>query len=356
MNKEHARSLSPVAVKVLLTAIFILTIAAIILQFAADLQFNSAKKLESVYLWQEARGKYQLAIKLNPFNAQYLAGLGDFLRGKSVYQEDRIAWLKMAEKLYARALELNPRCAEYAVSSGQVKLELFLSDKDKFKDRFSLGLDALKKALKNDPNGFNTSYSVGYAGMTVWNNLNALEQEWVLDRLRYSLKINPWYSEHIYPYLWQVTKDSRLLRKIRPAESAQEKSEKLKRIERIKQGNLGQSWQGKSRGGDVYENGNMYWTGTVDAAVNAPKGKATVKIQAKGSPADDMWPYMLVELDGEEIGETFVDTPEWKEYEFRVDTSGGGVKVLSVTFTNDAGNKEEDRNLYVGEAKVEVQE
>lgn len=327
--------------RAILIMVFILAVAAIILQFAADLQFNSAKKLESVYLWQEAKGKYRLAVKLNPFNAQYFAGYGDFLRDKSLYQEDRIAWLKMAENLYERALELNPRCAEYALSSGQVKLELFLSDKDKFKDRLGLGLDVLKRALENDPNGFNTSYSAGYAGMKVWDNLNAVEQEWVLDRFR----------------------------KIRPVESAQEKKEKLKRIERIKQGNLSQSWQGKSKGGDVYENGNMYWEGTVDTVLNVPKGKAMLKIQAKGSPADGIWPYMLVELDGEEIGETFVNSPEWKEYEFRVDTSGtvplGGQKsaltgtvpsdtlrVLSVTFTNDGGNKEEDRNLYVGEVRI----
>jgi len=90
--------------------------------------------------------------------------------------------------------------------------------------------------------------------------------------------------------------------------------------------------------------------------VNVPKGKANVNIQAKGSPVNGVWPYMIVELDGEEIGETFVDSPEWKEYEFRVDTSGtvpsDTLKVLSVTFTNDGGNKEEDRNLYVGEARI----
>jgi len=346
-----------IAINLILTIFFISTIVVIIFSFGADLEFNSAKKLESAYLWQEAKGKYQLAVKLNPFNAQYLAGYGDFLRDKSVYQEDRIAWLKMAQDLYGRALELNFRSAEYALSLGQVRLELFLSDKDKFKDNLSWGLHVLKKAVKNDPNGSNTSYSVGYAGMTVWDNLNASDKEWVLHRLNYSLKINPEYGEHIYPYLWQIAKDYRLLRKIRPEESAQEKRDKLNRIERIKQGNFNQSWQGKQkRGDDVYENGNMYWAGSVDMAVNVPKGKAAVKIQAKGSPANAVWPYMIVELDGEEIGETFVDTSEWKEYVFEID-GGAGVKCLSVTFTNDAGNplKNEDRNLFVGEARIEVQ-
>ena len=75
---------------------------------------------------------------------------------------------------------------------------------------------------------------------------------------------------------------------------------------------------------------------------------------AKGSAADGIYPYMIVELDGEGIGEMFVDSTDWKEYLFDVDTDGG-MKVLSVTFANDGGNekKGEDRNLYVGKVRVE---
>jgi len=72
-----------IGINFILIVVFILTIAVVILQFAADLEFNSAKKLESVYLWQEAEGKYQLAVKLNPFNAQYLAGYGNFLKERA---------------------------------------------------------------------------------------------------------------------------------------------------------------------------------------------------------------------------------------------------------------------------------
>jgi len=156
-----------IVINLILIILFILTIVAIILSFGADLEFNSAKKLESAYLWREAKGKYQLAVKLDPFNAQYFAGYGDFLKNESVYHKDRIYWLKMAEELYGRALELNSHCAEYALSSGRLNLELFLSDKDKFKDRLGSGLDDLKKAFKNDPNGLNISYSAGYAGMNM---------------------------------------------------------------------------------------------------------------------------------------------------------------------------------------------
>ena len=97
----------------------------------------------------------------------------------------------------------------------------------------------------------------------------------------------------------------------------------------------------------------MYWTGTVDAAVGLPIGESAIKIRAKGEPAYGIWPYMVVELDGEDIGETFVTSSEWKEYTFNIN-SNGGTKVLSVTFVNDGGEWEKgtDRNLYIGEACV----
>ena len=117
---------------------------------------------------------------------------------------------------------------------------------------------------------------------------------------------------------------------------------------------LREDWQGMTESRKrAYESGNMYWTGTIEAAINVPKGETVVSIQAKGSQAYDIWPYMVVELDGEEVGEMFVNSPAWKEYSFKVNTDGG-IKVLSITFANDGGNKEsgEDRNLYIGEAKV----
>jgi tetratricopeptide (TPR) repeat protein len=339
----------------IILGISVIAVAAVVgCYFLADFQFNSAKKLESAYQWQKAEERYRLATKLDSFNAEYLAGYGDFLREKSAYQKDKTGWLERAGKLYARALKLDPRNAEYALRLGQEQLALFLLDKYRFKDDLAYGFNSLKRAIENDPNDADMNYAVGYTGMSVWEELNVVEKKWVLDRLHLSLKIKPWYEEGIYPRLWQLTKDPMVLRQVRPVESAKEKQEKLKRIERIKQGGLGQSWQGKSRDGDIYENGNMYWTGTVDRAVDMPAGKVTIKIQAKGSPAWNIWPYMIVELDGEEIGEAVVDSQEWKDYSFPIDT-GSGIKVLSVTYTNDACNpaRNEDRNLFLGDIRVE---
>lgn len=351
----------------ILIVVFVFLVFAIVFSFFADWQFNSAKKLEAGYLWQNAEAKYRSAIRLEPLNTEYLVRYGDFLREKNVYQQDQIARLLNAEKLYVRALKLNPRCAECALCLGQVKLALFLSNEDKFKDKLGSGLEDFKIALKNDPNGFDISYSIGYAGMAVWDNLNTDNKEWVLDRLKHSLKVQPWYGEYIYSRVWKITRDSRLLQKIRPAEAIQEKKEKSERMKKLKEehgnklksvetdGNLlpQTGWEGKSRDGDnAYKDGNMYWTGTVYRVINLSAGKVAVKIQAKGSIANNTWPHMVVELDGEEIGETFVESPEWKEYSFEVNSNGGN-KVLSVTFMNDGGNEIEDRNLYIGEVKVE---
>jgi hypothetical protein len=355
MNKKPVKYLNPIAVKILLTVVFISLAAVILVTFIAELQFNAAQRLAQRYLWQDARQKFKIAMRIDPFNATLPAGFAYFLKDISLNRADENALLIHSGRLYKRALELDPFNAEYALRFGETQLALFRLSKAKDNNALKKALDYFKLALENDPQGFDLSYAVGYAGISVWDKLDAPEKKLVLDRLKYTLKIKPWYSEYIYPHLLQSTKDSGLLRKIRPTESDQERREKLSRIERIKQGNLGQSWQGKPKGGnDIYENGNMYWTGTMDAVINVPAGRGTMVVKAKGSPADDIWPYMIVELDGEEIGETFVDNSEWKEYNFPIETSVG-LKVLSVTFSNDGGNaqKDEDRNLYVGEVRVE---
>ena len=129
-------------------------ILVVILFFFADSQFNSAKKLEYIYLWQDAEEKYQLAIKLDPFNTQYYIGYGNFIREKYIYQKERICGFLNAEKLYARASELNPRCAECALHLGQVRLALFLLNEDEFSESLFQGLGDFRKALINDPLGF----------------------------------------------------------------------------------------------------------------------------------------------------------------------------------------------------------
>ncbi len=375
----------------------ILTVAnAVIRHFNADKQYRSAKRLEKAYLWKGAEESFNSAVELDPFNSEYFAEYGNFLMLQSFYREDETLWLTRAEELYKRALDLNSRSAEYSLKLGEIQLKL---------EGRNVG-EAFKnfvRALENDPNGFNISYSVGYAGIGIWDFLNNGERELILDRLRFIVEKYPWYGfDYIYPRLWKHTKDFELLQKTTPGNLAaneillffvsknglydyflkqkrkvglyrkKENPEEFEsgmaakriRIENFKKTSAFEvsnvssvsrkDWQGRSlKEKAAYRSGNMYWSGTIDAVINVPEGNITIKVQAKGSQAYNIWPYMFVELDGKDIGQTFVDSSEWKEYNFNVNTDGG-IKILSVTFANNGGDSSsgEDRNLYVGEAQA----
>lgn len=410
------------------TLIFLLAglVIVVVAPLVADMQFNIAQKREGSYRWRMAETKYRLAVKLDPFNTSYLTKCGNFLAQQSAYRIDTFLLLKEAEELYERALWLNPGNARYAVRLGEIQIEIFRNivkmgeNKLKLNGKNSDGVETTKntvemsgneiaeamqnfrRALENDPNGFNTSYLIGYAGMSAWDFLNGDEREEVLTCLKHTIKEKHWYREYIYPQIWNSAKDFKSLQYVTPnnlhansylyyfirknelwqfrKEQAdivnfyrqkeeldkfeQKRQEKLERITKIKQRMnykiqvanvaLQKDWQGINESGkSTYKNGKMYWTGTVDALIDIPKGEGVLKIQAKGEPAYGVWPYMIIEVDGEEIGEVFVDSVEWKEYSFVVRTNGG-VKVLSVTFPNDNGDwkKGIDRNLYIGKAWV----
>lgn len=383
----------------ILITFFVLLIVVITIPFIADMQFNVAQTLETDYRWKKAEEKYELAMKANPFNSKYPAEFADFLTHQSFYKKSKVLWLKRSENLYECALRLNPRCAEYDLKLGEIQLAYGSNNKHLIDKAFYY----FNKALQDDPNGFNISYSVGYEGMNLWDILNSEQKEIILARLRYSLVLRPKYYEYACALVWQKTKDFNLLRiitpdnlesnrnlylfilqikelckfrkeqmeivnfywqKEKPAEYETHRNEKKENIDNMKQKASRESqvtdtvsyenWRGLSKDGKkIYRNGDIYWTGTINGLLFLPKGEGIINIQAKGSPANDVFPYMLVELDGKEIGETFIDSFEWKEYRFRVNTDGG-IKILNITFTNDGGNAErkEDRNLYIGKAQV----
>jgi len=230
----------------------------------------------------------------------------------------------------------------------------------------------------------------------VWEFLDENEKRLVIDRLGYVLRSRHWYAnKYIYPRLWQYVKDFEVLNQITPdtfeadkellyfirkyrleqfyvrqkrkVDSRREKGDPVGFAEeKIKKERLlsvlrsrgmtkgTRSWVGKSVNGlNKYKNGNMYWAGTMYTLVDLPKGVASVNIEAKGSASNGIFPYMIVELDNEVIGEKFVDSSGWKNYSFK--TKGEpGIKVLGVTFLNDGSNEEkgEDRNLHVREVRI----
>ena len=335
---------------------YVLTVLFLLVVFFAEWQFSSAQSLQQKGLGSVARIHYEAAVRLCPFNSEYFAGLGNCLLHLGDSQKDKISYQEQAMASYRRAMELNPRNAQYPLMLGLMEAE---TARDAGSD--ARVMEDLQDAVANDPNGFNVSYQAGYAGIARWNYLDQSDRQWVLARLRYAIKIHPEYADYIYPRFWMVSKDCKILRQLRPLASEREKriaseritkikSEGLKTGTQLRPGNAVRAWMGREDPSNTEaEEGRLYWNGTLDALMNVPAGEATVKICASGTPAHGIYPYMIVELDGEEIGETFLDGAEWKDYVFKTRTAGG-IKVLSVTFANDYCNGKEDRNLSVREA------
>jgi len=105
-----------------------------------------------------------------------------------------------------------------------------------------------------------------------------------------------------------------------------------------------------------YAGGALYSNGTVYALTDLPDGDAVIRVEAKGMPAGGVWPYMVVEVNGEEIGETFAGSADYREYAFKTHTTGGP-RLIGASFLNDRfdAKRKEDRNLWVGTVKVEKQ-
>jgi len=362
--------------------------AVITLLFVAEIQFNQAKRLEENYRWQRAEAKYQTAIRFNPFNAEYFVVVGNFMfrQSESRKDEDKILWLKKAEKLYQMATQLNQRYAEYWLLLAGIQIRL---DNDRLKELINNYRETINKDLYNLRN----NYLVGINMLRAWDSLDEAQRVFTLNRLRYILRSKPQYGGSIYPAiiyhtkdfdfaldvtpqtilgyeklysfierdnLWQYRKQVKTSldaykQEEQPEKFRQEKQEKIKFLLKLRSLTAAHPeirWFGKSKGGRRdYKEGALYSEETVYTLISLPDDEAVVKIQAKGDQAEDIWPYMIVELDGEEIGETYVDSPNWREYSFLID-SDGGTKVLSVSFVNDAWDKNEDRNLYVGEISI----
>lgn len=348
------------AINILLVAAFIFTEVYISRLLLAEVSSNYADKFAGTYEWDKAEEGFRKAISLDPYNSRYYAGFGEMMFKEALQGNNKIIYLSRAKVLYEEALKLNPGYAEYALRLGQISF--LLPD---ITERAKSAFGYFRTALANDPNGFNISYSVGYAGISAWKFLDKQEKEFILSRLKYSLKLNPSYSKYIYPKLWNETMDLDLLRSIRPPGRGPNKYiTRLERLESIRSTAgrtlnvanviIESDWQGRANDKkNIYVNGNMYWAGTMDAAIRIPPGKSIIKIQAKGSPADGIFPRMMVELDGRMIGEAYIKNNDWRSYEFKINTDGG-IKVLSVSFLNDSSSKngKEDRNLYIGIAKA----
>lgn len=392
-----------VMINMVLGGLLAAALSVITIPFLAERQFDAGKKLELTAGWPGAEVLYRKAVGFDPFDARYMEALADLLLRKNAYQKDAVQTLSEAEALYGRARKLNPMHGDYTLKLAQVRLKLFLTDRERFAEKLKDGMGNFKEAVSKDPKGFNISYSAGYAGIAVWEFLNDDEKSFILGRLKYTLKLKRWYWVYIYPCLWEKTKNFEILklstpdnlapnkdllyflesnglyqfrqvqsgvvdsyrRKEEPQAFLKKREEKSRLVRDLKKSAHAsraagvikkEQWEsGVVHGEGVYKGGEMYWAGTINGLLDVPRGEALLIIKARGTRADNIYPYMTVELDGEEIGGAYVDSADWKEYTFHVRTDGG-LKVTSVNFLNDAVDEErrEDRNLFIDEAMVKI--
>lgn len=201
-----------ILINAIMAAAFICVPVIVIVPFMAEIRFNAAKKCVAGYLWIDAEKRMEEVLKIDPYDSRYFSSLGEFLFIQAGYKDNQASLLKKAEVYYERASLLNPRCAEYFVKQGQIYVSLFLEGQRK--EYIEKAFNNFRKALANDPNGFNTAYAVGYSGLAVWKYINENERALVIDRLRFSLKQKPWYSDYIYPRVIEETGSAKILESV----------------------------------------------------------------------------------------------------------------------------------------------
>jgi len=105
-------------------------------------------------------------------------------------------------------------------------------------------------------------------------------------------------------------------------------------------------WQGP-------QGSNLYKVGRCWVDISLLQGDYVLKLWARGERAQDVWPYLVIWIDDEMAGETWVPSSEWKAYEFSRKMERGQHRI-SIVFTNDffIAEPDGDRNLFVGELHI----
>ncbi|MCM8760958.1 MAG: tetratricopeptide repeat protein [Candidatus Omnitrophica bacterium] len=381
----------------------------------AELNFNLAEKLAGQYRWSEAPSRFVGAIRLNPFSSKYVSGYAEFLRKSARYLYDKTDVLNKAIGLYDKAIALDPENAEYYLKRGLARLEAGRSVKEAFKDlheaylhdpngysiAYAIGYTGMNfwKSLDDKERNFVTE-RLAYIMKTspdqaqkvydaVWRaskDINLLKKitadarQNTTELYRFIAADNLWqYRKEI---AGSIKEDTLVVTDIKSkileaekffeagawkrvegrtvlAEDGEKILESAKaRYQRRKNGVVAtDDWVliSKDYKNISYANGVLYSNSTAYAILNVPAGDSLLILEAKGSPFKSIWPYLVVEVDGQEIGEAFVETAQIATYEFPL-RSQGGLSLIGVRFVNDAYDPRtgEDRNLWLGKAEVRV--
>lgn len=110
----------------------------------------------------------------------------------------------------------------------------------------------------------------------------------------------------------------------------------------------GSEWNRPNQGGMILAS-----SGTLAGELDTPTaGPVIVGLRAKGSPCQAVWPQVGIAVNGEEAGVLTVPTAEWAWFGLRALAQAGRNTVM-LTFLNDGGAANEDRNVWFSEVVLQ---
>ena len=181
----------------------------------AEWCFTKAVRMENLGYQKAATEECEKAVRFDPLNAKYRAGMGRLYIKEGRRSRARGAW-ENALKAYEEARRLSPTNARYYLGWAEAKSFFLLNMKNIPGEELAEYLDALKKAMELDPNGYYVNAFASYYMLLFRSRLDRKDLNFAIYRLRHSLDLNPRYANDIYSTLANRLNSFDLLQKITP--------------------------------------------------------------------------------------------------------------------------------------------
>jgi endoglucanase len=106
-----------------------------------------------------------------------------------------------------------------------------------------------------------------------------------------------------------------------------------------------------SNGGTAVGGWNLWSNGYVSTKSTFVAGPTHITVSASGQVAANVWPHMVVTVDGTQIGQATVSASSWASYSFPY-AATAGTHEIRVVFDNDYNANGQDRNLLVDKVSI----
>lgn len=313
-------------INILLLAIFGAILSLLTAPLLAELTYRTAQRATWEEDWPLAESGFARATGLIPISAEYHLGYGDYLWTVAESTGDA-RLLEHIHTQYSRAVELNSACAECWIKRGRISLAA---------GDAKSAIEDFHAAHRLDPRGGDTAFMLHDAARALLEaNLDHLDEVFKLDQDYATSFAGTAMIAQIFRDRLLGIPDEDLLAELK---------NRLQQYEGARDVVQPDQWLGISLDGQIsFTDGRLTAAGTVDALINLSKRKSTLTIRARGTPANGVPPFVLMELDGQLIAHRFVDATEWRDYTFDINHPVGP-KVLSITFANGSATMPADRS------------